>query len=138
MSFFSRTPEPFQHPIFGRLEWQPGRRSVGSWVGRARFAPAGQEIELSIPGGRSGPEAVDALYQALSDSLPAAQPKIDALIAHACSESGVTVGRARLAGLHFFDTSPDAGEWKLIYFIGDQEIHVDGNGLEAGSAFVVE
>jgi hypothetical protein len=107
-------------------------------VGRARFAPAGQEIELSIPGGRSGPEAVDALYQALSDSLPAAQPKIDALIAHACSESGVTVGRARLAGLHFFDTSPDAGEWKLIYFIRDQEIHVDGNGLEAGSAFVVE
>lgn len=138
MGFFSRTPAPVQHAVFGRLEWQPGRRSVGTWVGRVHFPPAGDDIALSIPGGRGGPDAVEALYQALSQSLMAARPQLDVLIAQACSESGVTYGQPHLEGLHFFDTSLESGEWKLVYHLGDHEIHVDGCRLDALSACVLE
>ncbi len=137
MSWLRRKPKPIQHPTFGRLEWRKLRR-VGYWDGRVVFPPTGAEIDIAIPGGRSGPDSAETLWARICEVFPKIQADVDAQAAREGAQSQIVIGILRLERLIFFDTSVTQGAWKFIYRTGQTEVHADGEVQQIDSVFVVD
>ncbi len=135
-NFLRRSADPISDPLFGQLEWTRSRGG-GTWNGRLLFIPTRNEIDISIPGGPKGPAPAHALFQEICKRFDTINAVIDNNIQEACDDESVVPSARTLQGLYFFDASIEEGDWKLVYAMGEHELHVDGYGVDASNVFVL-